>query len=49
MYNKNEKFGGFVNATEIQNNNFAPVYYYLLTGISLLVAVFLFLPRVSSG
>jgi len=25
------------------------VYYYLLTGIALLVAVFLFLPKVSTG
>lgn len=49
MQNKNEKFGGFSSTTEIQNNNFASVYYYLLTGIALLVAVFLFLPRVSIG
>ncbi len=30
-------------------SDFSLVYYYLLAGISLLVAVFLFLPRVSIG
>jgi len=30
-------------------SDFSLVYYYLLAGISLLVAVFLFLPRVSVG
>jgi len=32
-----------------QNSDYSLVYYYLLAGISLLVAVFLFLPRVSMG
>lgn len=49
MYDKNEKIGGFSRTTEIQNSDFSPVYYYLLSGIALLVAVFLFLPRVSVG
>ncbi len=30
-------------------SDFSLVYYYLLAGISLLVAVFLFLPRVAVG
>ena len=53
MYDKHDKFSGFGShqngTTEIQTSNFAPVYYYLLTGIALLAAVFLFLPRVSIG
>lgn len=49
MQNKHNKFGSFCNTSEIQNNNFASVYCYLLSGIALLVAVFLFLPRVSIG
>jgi hypothetical protein len=49
MRNKHGQFGAFSSTTEMQNSNFAPVYYYLFTGILLLIAVFLFLPRVASG
>lgn len=36
-------------ALNTQSTQFNLVYYYLLAGISLFVAVFLFLPRVSIG
>lgn len=48
MENKHDKFGLDLGTTQIQEEGFAPIYYYLFAGIMLLVAVFLFLPRVSS-
>jgi len=48
MDNKRDKFGAFSGATQMENEGFAGIYYYLFAGIMLLVAVFLFLPRVSS-
>lgn len=48
MDNKHDKFGKFLDTKQIQNEGFAGIYYYLFTGIMLLVTVFLFLPRVSS-
>jgi len=49
MSDKHSKFDNFSGTTKVQNHSFASVYYYLFTGIILLVAVFLFLPRVSSS
>jgi len=49
MSNKQDKFGSVLGTTEIQNEGFAPIYYYLFAGIMLLVSVFLFLPRISNG
>ncbi len=49
MQNKDFEFDDSLNLTKIQTGEFAQVYYYLFTGIALLVAVFLFLPKVSGG
>ncbi len=35
--------------SETQSSEYSLVYYYLLAGISLMLSVFLFLPRVSTG
>jgi hypothetical protein len=43
---KNQNMGSFATQNKAE---YSLVYYYLLTGITLLVAVFLFLPKVSSG
>lgn len=48
MENKHNKFGLVSGTSQMQDEGFAPIYYYLFAGIMLLVAVFLFLPRVSS-
>lgn len=49
MRDKNFEFSNSLDTTKINTNEFASVYYYLFTGITLLIAVFLFLPRVSGG
>ncbi len=48
MDNKRDKFGSFSGTTQVQNESFAAIYYYLFAGVMLLTAVFLFLPRISS-
>lgn len=36
-------------ALDASKSNYSLVYYYLIAGIALVVAVFLFLPRISVG
>ena len=47
MQSKHNKFGSVLGTAQMQSESFVPIYYYyLFAGIMLLVAVFLFLPRV---
>lgn len=36
-------------AADASKSEYSLVYYYLLAGVALVVAVFLFLPRISMG
>jgi len=47
--NKNMQNPGREAFSSQNNSDYSLVYYYLLAGISLLVAVFLFLPRIAVG
>lgn len=49
MQDKHTQFGHSLGTTQTRANQFTSVYYYLLTGIALMIAVFLFLPRVSTS
>lgn len=49
MEHKPSSLGAISGTNKQRTDEFSLVYYYLLAGITLLVAVFLLLPRVSAG